>query len=442
MEHLFDLFQNWLLELGIDSTWATLLREVLVGLFILVLAIIGFFITKGLLIKAIHIIIKKTKNKWDDKLIEEKIFTRLAYLAPALIINFLAAHYFSQYEIAVYIISLVVYIYMVIIVLHVIIALTNVFYIIYSAQDIAKTKPIRGYIQVVKIVVYILAGIVIISILLGKNNFGWLAGFGAFSAILLLVFKDTILGFVGGIQLSANNMVKVGDWIEMDKFGANGTVIDISLTSVKVQNWDKTITTVPTYALVTDYFINWRGMEESGGRRIKRSINIDMNSIKFCTPEMLERFKKFQHVAEYVKKTEKEVEAFNKKYNIDNSILVNGRRQTNIGIFRAYLKGYLHRDPNISDNMTFLVRQLQQSEKGLPIQIYVFSKVQDWSPYEDIQSDIFDHILAVIPEFDLKVFQTPSGTDFKDALTLKKQIIWQKFISRRYSNFVSFGCGL
>ena len=193
----------------------------------------------------------------------------------------------------------------------------------------------------IKIICYILAIMVIITILLGKNSFGWMAGFAVFSSVMMLVFKDPILGFVGGIQLSANNMVKIGDWISMPKYGADGNVIDISLTTVKVQNWDKTITTVPTYTLVTDYFQNWRGMEESGGRRIKRFINIDMNSIKFCTPEMLERFKKFQHVSEYVTETEEEVDKYNKEYNIDNEILVNGRRQTNIGVFRAYLKGYL-----------------------------------------------------------------------------------------------------
>ncbi|MBE9483591.1 MAG: mechanosensitive ion channel, partial [Bacteroidetes bacterium] len=226
--------------------------------------------------------------------------------------------------------------------------------------------------------------------------------------------KDPILGFVGGIQLSANNMVRIGDWIEMPKYGANGTVTDISLTTVKVQNWNKTITTIPTYTLITDYFKNWRGMEESGGRRIKRSINIDMNSIKFCTPEMLERFQKFEYVSEYVEETEKQLTNYNDKKNIDNDILVNGRRQTNIGIFRAYLKGYLRNNPKVHNDMTFLVRQLQPTGDGLPIEVYVFSKDQEWDIYEDNQADIFDHILAVVQEFDLKVFQQPTGRDFSN----------------------------
>jgi miniconductance mechanosensitive channel len=227
----------------------------------------------------------------------------------------------------------------------------------------------------------------------------------------MFVFKDPILGFVGGIQLSANNMVRIGDWISMPKYGADGTVIEITITSVKVQNWDKTITTVPTYNLVKENFTNWRGMEESAGRRIKRSINIDMNSVRFCTPEMLENFKKIAFVSKYVDKKNTELDAFNRENNVDNSILVNGRRQTNLGIFRAYLKHYLHNKPEINDDMTFLVRQLQPTENGIPMEVYVFSRIQAWAEYEDIMADIFDHILAVIPHFDLRVFQSPTGFD-------------------------------
>ena len=285
---------------------------------------------------------------------------------------------------------------------------------IYNGFDIAKTRPIKGFIQVIKIILVCFYIIILITVLFVKRqDFGWLAGLGAFSAILLLVFKDPILGFVGGIQLATNDMLRIGDWIEMNKFGADGTVIDITITTVKVQNWDKTITTIPTYSLVSDSYKNWRGMEESGGRRIKRSVMIDMNSIKFCTPEMLEKFSRFEHVSEYVIKTEEELSRYNQENRIDNSVLVNGRRQTNIGIFRAYLKGYLENNPNINMDMTFLIRQLQPTETGIPIEIYVFSKVQEWAQYENIQSDIFDHVLAVVPQFDLKVFQNPSGGDFR-----------------------------
>lgn len=236
---------------------------------------------------------------------------------------------------------------------------------------------------------------------------------GAVAAVILLIFKDTILGLVAGVQLTANNMVRIGDWISMPSHNADGTVLEITLNTVKVQNWDKTISTIPTYALVTNSFSNWRGMEESGGRRIKRHINIDMQSVKFLNVEMIAKFKKIAYLKEYIDKKEKELEEYNKKNNFDDSVLVNGRRMTNLGVFRKYLEEYLRHHPKIHQDMTFLVRHLQPDEKGIPIEIYVFSKDQEWAKYEAIQADIFDHILAVIPEFELSVFQFPTGNDLK-----------------------------
>lgn len=419
MNKLFDYLERLLLKIGTPENWAILFRELLAVVFILIIAILSFYITKYILVRTVYRIALRTKTNWDNILIRKKVFRRLAYLAPALVINYMAPILLGRYEILANIIEIATALYMVVISLRVFVSLVDALHEIYETSGSSRNLPVKGYIQVIKIIGYIFALVIVVSILLGKDNFGWLAGFGAFSAVLMLIFKDPILGFVGGIQLSANNMVKIGDWIEMPKYGADGTVIDISLTTVKVQNWNKTITTIPTYTLVTDYFQNWRGMEESGGRRIKRSINIDMNSIKFCTPEMLERFKKFQNVSEYVEATEKEIADYNSKYDIDNSILVNGRRQTNVGIFRAYLKGYLKKHQKINTDMTFLVRQLQPTDKGLPMEIYVFSKVQAWALYEDIQSDIFDHILAVIPYFDLQVFQDPTGADFKAVIKQK-----------------------
>ncbi|MBU2650767.1 MAG: mechanosensitive ion channel family protein [Bacteroidetes bacterium] len=409
LDDLRDLF----IKLGTPEDWAVIFREGIAIAFILILAVISYYVTRIILFHTVYKVARRTKSEWDDILIRKKVFRRLAFLAPALVINYLSPILLGEYAFVARIIEIVTAIYMVVVTVRVFLSIADAFHDIYSIADTGKGKPIKGYVQVFKIVLYIISGIIIISILLGKQNFGWLAGLGAFSAVLMLIFKDPILGFVGGIQLSANNMVRLGDWIEMPKYGADGTVIDISLTTVKVQNWDKTITTIPTYTLVTDSFRNWRGMEESGGRRIKRSINIDMTSIKFCTPEMLERFSQFQHVAEYVRKTEKDIQEYNKRYDVDNSVLVNGRRQTNIGVFRAYLRGYLSRNPKINQKMTFLVRQLQPTDKGLPIEIYVFSKVQEWAKYEDLQSDIFDHVLAVIPFFELKVFQDPTGSDFQ-----------------------------
>ncbi|MCK5764904.1 MAG: mechanosensitive ion channel [Bacteroidales bacterium] len=414
IERFNTILVNWLTGLGLSQEYAVILREFFWVIIIIILAILSFYIARYFIIKTVHIIVARSKTKWDDILAEKRVFIRLAYLAPAIVINFLTSHALSDFDFLNRIIQIITAIYMVIILLQVVTAILNALNEIYQSYEVSRGKPIKGYIQVAKIIAYTIAFVVIITVLLGDRNLGWLAGFGAFSAVLMLIFKDPILGFVGGIQLSANNMVRIGDWIEMPKYGANGTVTDISLTTVKVQNWNKTITTIPTYTLITDYFKNWRGMEESGGRRIKRSINIDMNSIKFCTPEMLERFQKFEYVSEYVEETEKQLTNYNDKKNIDNDILVNGRRQTNIGIFRAYLKGYLRNNPKVHNDMTFLVRQLQPTGDGLPIEVYVFSKDQEWDIYEDNQADIFDHILAVVQEFDLKVFQQPTGRDFSN----------------------------
>jgi len=235
------------------------------------------------------------------------------------------------------------------------------------------------------------------------------------TAVLLLIFRDAILGFVAGIQLTANNMVQTGDWISMPKYDADGDVVDVSLTTVKVQNWDKTITTIPTYALVSDSFKNWRGMSESGGRRIQRAVYIDMNTVRFCTPEMLKKFRRIQHISGYIDQKLEEIGAHNREHDVDDSVKVNGRRLTNIGTFRVYLQAYLRHHPKVNQEMTFLIRHLSPGENGLPVEVYIFSNDQVWANYEAIQADIFDHILAVIPEFGLRVFQNPSGYDFRMA---------------------------
>ncbi len=384
---------------------------------LVILSLLTFYIARRIFLGIIHRATSRSKTNWDDILAEQKFFRLLAYLVPSYIIYKFTPYVLEPYPSVASLITTAMVIYMITVVLLVINAFLNALAIIYQDFQVAKTRPIKGYVQVAKIVVYLIGGIIIISSLFDKNPLGIIGGLGAFSAVLLLVFKDPILGFVAGIQLSANNMLAPGDWITMPKYEADGTVIDVALTTVKVQNWDKTISTIPTYALISDSFKNWRGMEESGGRRIKRSINIDMQSIRFCTPEMLKKYSRYQHVTDYVAQKEKEIQAYNEEHQVDNSVLVNGRRQTNIGVFRAYLRGYLHRHPSIHDGMTFLIRQLQPNEKGLPIEIYVFSKIQEWSKYEDLQSDIFDHILAVIPEFDLRVYQSPSGDDFRRAFS-------------------------
>jgi miniconductance mechanosensitive channel len=304
-------------------------------------------------------------------------------------------------------------IYMLIILMLVLDSLLNSVEAIYRGFQVSREIPIKGFVQVLKLVLYFLTIIFVISILLDKTPVYLLSGVGALAAVLMLIFRDSILGFVAGIQLAANKMVSVGDWIEMPRYGADGDVLEVALTTVKVQNWDKTITTIPTYALISESFKNWRGMSDSGGRRIKRAVSIDMSSIRFCNEEMLERFGKIQYISEYIEKKRAELDTFNRAERADMASLVNGRRMTNVGTFRAYVKAYLQNHPAINLDMTFLVRQLPPAENGLPLEIYVFCKDKVWANYEAIQADIFDHVLAVIPEFDLRVFQNPTGADFR-----------------------------
>ncbi len=387
--------------------------NLLIGLILVItVAVIVDFIIRKYVLKALKSLTYKTKTNWDDIILKRKVFNRLTHLIPALIIYSSLGVILKDFEKALQISKALIQIYMIAMILLAADSFINSLHEIYNESKIAQNRSIKGYIQLIKIILYFLAIILILSIVLNKKPTALFAGLGAMAAVLLLVFKDTILGFVASIQLSANNMVNIGDWISMPSHGADGDVIEITLNTVKVQNWDKTISTIPTYALVSESFNNWRGMEESGGRRIKRHINIDMRSVKFCNPEMLEKFKKIQYIKSFIEERQQEIDAFNKANNVDDTIKVNGRRMTNLGTFRFYLKEYLANHPKIHNDMTFLVRHLQPTEKGIPIEIYVFSNDQVWANYESIQADIFDHILAVIPEFDLRVFQNPTGEDF------------------------------
>ena len=323
-------------------------------------------------------------------------------MIPAILIYILLPFAFSAEETPKILIVLqkLCQIYIIAVSLRFINASLNLIHEIYNKKDSFKNKPLKGFIQILQVTVFFIGVILIISILINKSPVSLLAGLGASAAILMLVFKDTILGFVAGIQLSANDMLRAGDWITMSKYGADGTVIEVTLNAVKVRNFDNTITTIPPYALVSDAFQNWRGMSESPGRRIKRSINIDMNSVHFCTPEMLEKFRKISLITDY----------------IDSSIWGNGRRQTNLGVFRAYLVRYLRSLPEVSKELVCMVRHLQPTDTGIPIELYCFSSNKVWVEYEGIQADIFDHVLAVIPEFGLSVFQNVSGADLKNII--------------------------
>jgi miniconductance mechanosensitive channel len=272
-------------------------------------------------------------------------------------------------------------------------------------------------VQLIRIILYIAAGILILSILMGKSPTYFLTAFGAMTALIMLIFKDTILGLVASVQMSANDMVRIGDWVEMPKFNADGDVIAINLNTVKVQNWDKTVTSIPTYYFITDSFKNWRGMKESGGRRIKRALFINAASIKFVDPDMRERFLSYQLLEDYLVSRQKEIDAFNKKQKVDTSVLINGRRMTNIGVFRHYVENYLRNHKDIRKDMSLMVRQLSIEDRGVPIEIYCFTKTTVWTEYEEIQSDIFDHLMAAVSFFDLEIFQQPSGSDMTRMLS-------------------------
>jgi len=374
-----------------------------------------YYITKKFVLKLIERLIFKTKSKYDDLLIKRNVFGRLVNVIPALVTYAMLNAIFDAFPDS----SLLIYLQKIIssvivfIILWSFMALLGVVNDVYNTFPYAKDRPIRGMVQIIQIAASFITGIVIVSILFNVDVSKVMTGLGATAAVLLLVFKDTILGFVASIQLSANKMVSAGDWITMPSYKADGTVLDISLNTVKIQNWDKTITTIPTYKMVEDSFINWKGMENSNGRRIKRSVNIDMRSVKFCTAEMIERFKKIRLLKEYIIQKEEELIKHNMQVEGESlsESLANGRRLTNIGVFRIYLQAYLTEHPMINNDMTFMVRQLQSTEKGQPIEIYAFSKDQEWINYEAIQSDIFDHVLAVISEFDLNIYQLPSGAD-------------------------------
>ncbi len=383
---------------------------------ICLLALIANYITKNFILRAGEHLIYKSKTAWDDVLVKRNVLRRLSHIAPALVFYFLIPLVFEGNETVKSISQKLASIYMLIVGLLTIDAFLSVVQDIYGKFDISKQVPIRIFIQVIKVILYFLSFVVVISILAGKSPAFLIGSLGAMAAILMLVFKDTILSFVAGIQLSSNKMVQVGDWIEMPKYGVDGDVIDISLTTVKVQNFDKTIVTVPPYALVTDSFKNWRGMSDAGVRRIKRPIYLDMTSVKFCDKEMIDRFKKINNISQYIDDKKNELSEYNKKLNVDDSDLVNGRRMTNIGTFRAYVIAYLKEHQKISKSSTLLVRQLDPGAMGIPIEIYVFSNDTNWINYEAIQADIFDHILAIIPEFGLKVFQNPTGSDFRSAI--------------------------
>ena len=383
---------------------------------LIALAIATNWVAKAVILRALRALIRRTPMNWDDALFQAGFFTRLSHLAPAIVVNVFGAFLLGPEARQLGLLQTVVDVYLIAIGLAVFSAFINALTALASRYAFCSQVPVKGFGQAIKLVAILVGGIFILASILGKTPLYLFSGLGALTAVLLLVFRDTLLGFTAGIMLSANQMVRIGDWIEMPKAGADGDVIDVTLTTVKVRNWDKTITTIPAYSLISDSFKNWRGMQETGGRRIKRAIPIDMRSVRFADEELLARWLRIRRLRPYLEAKLAEVKTANQvEADADLSVLANGRRLTNLGTFRAYCIAYLRAHPQIHQDMTFLVRQLAPTEHGVPLEIYVFTNDIRWANYEAIQADIFDHLLAVIGEFDLRVFQAPSGADLAAA---------------------------
>lgn len=416
-EKIAFVFKDWLIKSDLSNDYINLLNMLTLTTCLLIASVILNYVTKTIIVTITSRIVKKSTNKLDDILLEKKVFHRLSHFVPAILIFYFSDVVFYDYQQFIHPVHSFTYIYMILAGAIVINAFLRALNEIYNTLTISKNTPIKSYIQVIQIIIYLFVSILVLSLLLGKSPVYLITGMGAITAVFLLVFKDPLLGLVSGIQLSSNDMIRIDDWVSMPSKNADGIVIEISLITVKVQNFDKSITSIPTYTLISDAFTNWRGMEEAEGRRIKRSINIDIKSVKFLDNEFTKKLSKIQLISDYLSKKQSEIETYNKENNIDYSISVNGLKLTNIGTFRVYLNEYIKHNANIHPEMPLLVRQLQSTDKGIPLEIYAFSKLKSWEEYEDLQADIFDHIMAIIPEFELKVFQNPSGDDFRKLIS-------------------------
>lgn len=412
LEFLNEFFMNW----GVSATTSAIMTKIIFLIAIITLALLVEFLVRLVASN----VIKKIRTRFIPNgflyylSAPRIIISACRFVTPFLILTILPLFFPTELKDGLINFFLrICNVYIVIVILRMITHAMTAVYEVYSNKPEFKNRPLKGLLQTGQIIVLIIGSIIVISLFIGKEPGYLLAGLGASAAVFMLVFQDSILGVVSGIQLSANNMLEVGDWITVPKHGADGTVIEVSLNTVKVQNFDKTITTLPPYVLIKDSFQNWRGMSDSNGRRVKRHLNIDMSSVKFCTPEMLERFRQIHLLKDYIEDTEKEIIAFNSENKVDTKLLVNGRSQTNLGVFRQYITNYLKSHPGVNKNDGFLcmVRQLQPTEVGIPLELYFFSDTSSWVPYENLQSDVFDHVLAAIQTFDLRVFQTPTGFD-------------------------------
>jgi miniconductance mechanosensitive channel len=384
----------------------------IVGVAILLVAAVfsDLVIRRGLL-AIVNLVASRTDFEWDDVLRRHKVFSRITHVIPAIVIHTGVTFVPDLSERIADVTQKLAMAYVALTVTLAISAALSAANEVYETYPVSRDRPLKGIVQVIQLLVFIVGAVIVIANLIDRSPLIFLSGFGAMTAVLLVVFKDTILGFVASLQLTANDMVRVGDWIEMPAYGADGDVIEVALHTVKVQNFDKTITTIPTYRLIADSFKNWRGMSEAGGRRIKRPIYIDQTSIRFLADEEIDKLSDFALLREHFETKQRELEEAAGKLGEAGQFAVNRRRLTNVGVFRAYVRNYLREHAALHPDMTLLVRQLQPGPDGLPIEIYCFTRTTEWGEYEDVQSDIFDHILAILPEFGLRLFQKPAGTD-------------------------------
>jgi miniconductance mechanosensitive channel len=406
-----DDFTGFLINYGVDTDIVHYMRLAILSIALILLIVLVNFLAKKVIVEGVKRVFSFTKNKWDDVLIEKKVFNQLAHLVPAYILNMVTPSLFIDFPFWISYMNNAISIYVIIVVLMVALSFFNALEFYFSSSKKFKDKPIESYFQLAKLIFYFISGIFILSILIGKSPIYLLSAFGAMTAVILLLFKDTILGFVASIQIAANDMLKVGDWVEMNKYGADGDVVKITLNTVKVKNWDNTITTIPTYAFVSDSFKNWRGMQEIGSRRIKRHIFIRPNTIKFINNEMIKDFEDFQLITDYLQKVKKDIQSYNVDMKADKSATVNGRNLTNIGVFRKYLELYIANHNMVNQNMTLMVRQMQPNQFGVPLEVYCFAKTTEWVKYENIQSDIMDHIISATSSFGLEVYELNGVTN-------------------------------
>jgi miniconductance mechanosensitive channel len=416
-----DLIYNWLMEITGQEFFSKAITTLIVFCSIAVLAFLCFYLTRTVLITIIRRLSKRTKSIWDDILVESKFFHAVAHLIPASIFYFTAnyaADYFPKLELFLLKGSKIYFLLAFILIINTLLKTLNEIY--NETVTSAKERPIWGVLQFVRIIIYFFCGLVLVSIIFDKGLTALLTGLGAVAAILLLVFKDTILGFVASIQIGTNDIVKVGDFIEMPSRLANGTVSEINLTTVKVLNSDKTITNLPIYSLISESFINWKGLEQAGVRRIRRSLNIDINSIQFCDQSMIEKFQKLPHFNNFLKLLQQDTDDVINNPAVKEKLMSNGSELTNLGVFRKYLEYFLNNSPVVDKDLSIVIRHLQPTETGIPIEINLYCKEIRWPEFEEIQSAIFEHILAILPEFGLKVFQNLSGSDVIKAIQSKE----------------------